>query len=169
MTLIERNKNPRRKGYILWVICVLSIIGVGIFESIKVHKSEEVKLKSEFHGVVEEIYPVKSEVIINIADRDGSLLLPRSFNHAYQRDMLVNFIEVGDTVIKKECSDSILVTRDNKEYLFLMWADWFNHSEEPNEEKISFNIARAHRYLESGCRAKENIDEILYNGIGIQK
>lgn len=135
MTQKECDKGQKRKldesiMIYLGLFFVIILMSILVFKTITVYNNSElVNLDTELNGLIEKKSEYKGQIFILLSGKDKYWSIDHSRNHAYAPSFLGAFIKKGDTILKNSNSDTIIVSRNNTEYLFLIGDKLFNSEE----------------------------------------
>lgn len=110
------------------------LIGLIIYHIARIGDYEEIYLSYNFDAEVIDVFPHKSSLYIQISGWENKLEISDSWNYDYAEEegiSLSKIMEVGDRVIKNECSDTIFVVKNDKEYHFLIGDHHYNNPDKP--------------------------------------
>lgn len=119
----RKDKIYRISLYILGFGGVL--IGLLFITNVIFYQTKGKSLRTEtyesfFNGEVTHISTTKGVTLVKIKNKDEKIFLKYSYNHNTKPNRLDKFLRIGDIIEKNSFSDSLIVKRDNIEYVFIL-------------------------------------------------
>ena len=156
MELIKKNKDSTFKKYWPVFAVFVFVTSMIMYEIVNTSNSINYEIKNGFKGIVTSKFINKSWVYVGLLNQTKKQQIDNGYNYAYEIPRLINFINVGDEVMKNECSDTVYIKRGINEYHFIQLAYWYNNESKTKEYKLKYMVERLTKLSEKGC----NIDSI---------
>lgn len=151
MKIIETYEEPSWiKQYWLFLVYVMVLIGIAIFENYKTNGAVDTDISTSYQGIVTSIYKHKSILFIT-TDQKEKLGISPSYNYSLSPYDILNFIQAGDNISKRSCSDTIYVMRNEKTYDFIMFDYSYNNPSIDHKKHVKLLMERILRHEENGC------------------
>jgi len=104
------------------LICTIAIYMNNTFPSSDLSKYQEYKIikeQTKLNGVVVKIEHITSNSLINLNNCEKFWINPL-YNLTYNPPDFYDFIQINDSVYKKENDDTLFICRGNKKYFFII-------------------------------------------------
>lgn len=105
-------------GFLFMMFVVMSVVGTYLFKQFS-DSYEEVFFDRHFKGEVVRVINTRGFVYLTLRTKE-KYVLRNTRNYNYKQSQLFGFLESGDMIEKKKDSDSIIVSRNGRDYLFLL-------------------------------------------------
>lgn len=151
MELIEENNESVHKQYFPVYALFLLLISIGIYECKSKGSYVEYSIKKEFSGIIESMYFERSQVYLKLNSGDNKIEIESCQNYTYDVPELREFISIGDSIYKNQCSDTVFVKRKGQEYNFIQWATWYNNESKTAEFVLKYKAERLLRLAQNNC------------------
>ncbi len=170
MELIEEYEDSVIKDYLPFFGFLVLLVFCVIYEMINIGSPRPYSIKQGFQGTVTSKFVNKSYVYVGLTNAGNKQEIRNAYNYAYEPSHLISFIEVGDEVLKNDCSDTVYIKRGAEDFHFIQLAYWYNDETRTKEYKKEWMIKRLLRLNEEGCdvesiavKYEREIDEMKNN------
>ncbi len=151
MTLIEEYEDSIFKQYLPVFGVFILLVTIGIYQMVNIGRPTEYMIKKGFQGTVTSKFINKNYVYVGLTNKENKQEIRNGYNYAYKQPHLINFIEIGDKLLKNECSDTVYITRGDGEFHFIQLAYWYNDSTRSKDYKKEWMAKRIIRLYQEGC------------------
>ena len=118
-------KKPSETRTILreyWPVALLFLgfIAIAIYSMVVKNNSKEVYLSTEISGILEDNHHEHGWLYLKLQDQEQRFKVHTGRNYNYSPTGLYEFLENGDQITKRACSDTLHISRGDHQYLFLI-------------------------------------------------
>jgi hypothetical protein len=124
---LNKWRNDKLYRLSLYILTIGSVIfGLLFITYILVYQTKDGKsprtqtYESCFNGEITYLRKSKGDVVVKINNTEKKIFLVHSYSKDIESLSLYEFLETGDSICKKSFSDSLIITRNSTEYVFVL-------------------------------------------------
>ena len=122
-TIMILNQNKNNISTITVPIIIFIILAtIGFFlREVRIKEYPRITTTTSLNNVIETInYTSKNGAYIMLKD-STKVLMDWAYNYDYSPYDIIDFVQIGDSIVKQAGSDTIILHRCREEYLFILW------------------------------------------------
>ncbi len=140
--MIEIFKDNNFKKYFFVGLFFLALVFAAVFEAKSTGNYTEIKLSQSLNNEVIQIKKHKSWILIELKGEPNGISIRESSNYKYEPKQLSRFLQLGDTIIKHECSDTLIIKNNKGKFKFVIEDKHYNNFQINENDKEKWRRRR---------------------------
>ena len=140
--MIEIFKDNKFMKYFIVGLFFLALGFAALFEAISTENYTEIKLSQSLNNEVDQLKKHKSWILIDLKGKPNGISIRESSNYQYEPKQLSKFLQLGDTIIKHKCSDTLIIKNNKGKFKFIIEDKHYNNFQINEQDKEKWRRRR---------------------------